>query len=284
MGEGKKSLFDYDNYREFLRDFYLTSKARNKNFSFRYFSRIAGFKSPNILKLVMDGERNIAPHSIDKFVKAMKLNREESLFFRNLVLLNQSTSVDDKQHYIQEILKSRTYKRIHPLKEAQYNFFSRWYCALILEMVAIPGFREDPHWIAKQIHPPITPTEVRRVLDELLEMGLIQRNPEGKLMQANPNLSSPDEVISTSIAQCHREMMKRAAESIDLVPRENRDISGVTFGMSRETMKEIKEMLQNFRREVLKVASRDSVPDGVYQLNFQLFPLMQISKSEVPDG
>ena len=86
----KKSIFEYDNYRDFLRAYYLSAKAENKNFSFRYFSRISGFKSSNFLNLVMKGKSNISIDSIDRLVQAMKLNKEESTFFKNLVHFNQS--------------------------------------------------------------------------------------------------------------------------------------------------------------------------------------------------
>src|ERR1700722_999673 len=95
----KKSIFEYDNYRDFLRDYYLSAKAENKNFSFRYFSRIAGYKSSNFLNLVMKGKSNISLESIGKLTEAMKLNKEESVFFRNLVHFNQSDNSEDKQTF-----------------------------------------------------------------------------------------------------------------------------------------------------------------------------------------
>src|ERR1700691_1182133 len=99
----------------FLKDFYSHAKFKNKKFSYRYFSRMAGFKSPNFLKQVMDSQSNLSMESINKFAKVLKLNGEETSFFRNLVLLNQSTNVEEKQIYAKEILRCRTYRRMHPL-------------------------------------------------------------------------------------------------------------------------------------------------------------------------
>src|SRR5690348_8332036 len=138
----KKSLFEYDNYREFLKDTYL-SKKENKKFSFRVFSRMAGFKAGNYLKLVMDGERNLTIESIEKFSMALKFNKEESKFFKNLVLFNQASSVDEKNKYAEQLLYSRVYRKIYPLKELQYRYFSQWYFVPIREMVNLPEFIED---------------------------------------------------------------------------------------------------------------------------------------------
>src|SRR3989338_9919808 len=93
MGNIKKpNIFEYDNYRSFLKDLYALLKQEKSAFSFRFFSRQAGFRSPNFLKLVMEGKRNLSPESIEKFAKGLKLNKNEADFFRRLVLLNQATT------------------------------------------------------------------------------------------------------------------------------------------------------------------------------------------------
>jgi uncharacterized protein (TIGR02147 family) len=271
--ESKKTIFEYDNYRAFLKDAYLALKARDGKFSYRFFSRIAGFKSPNILKLVIDGDRNIAPESIEKFSGAFKLNKEEALFFHNLVLLNQASTADDKSYYARELLKSRSYRKIHPLKEGQYHFFSVWYYVLIREMVGLTHFKEDYEWMAQQIQPAITAAEAKKAVDELTQLGLLERDNENRLRQSQNNIGTPDEVTASSITKCLREFMNRASESIDTVPREKRDISAVTFVTSEETVKRIKEKIQKFRKEILEMAAESLTPDNVYQLNFQFFPL-----------
>jgi uncharacterized protein (TIGR02147 family) len=279
-GRFKKPIFEYDNYREFLKDAYDHLKSENSNFSFRYFSRVAGFKSPNILKLVMDGDRNLAPESIDQFAKGFKLNKEESHFFRNLVLLNQSKTSEQKQQYAEEIMKSRAYKKTHPLKESQYNFFGRWYSVLVRELVGLPAFKEDYDWIASQIQPSISAAEARRVVEELITLGLLIRDEQGQLKQNSKNVGTPDEVTSSVIANCHRELMKRASESIDTVPREKRDISALTFTVSEPTAAKIKEIIQKVRKEIMELAAHDGSPDSIYQLNFQLFPLVQTRENK----
>ncbi|MCB9620237.1 MAG: TIGR02147 family protein, partial [Sandaracinus sp.] len=45
-------VYGYLDYRAYLRDFYETKKAAGRGFSFRSFSKRAGLKSPNYLKLV----------------------------------------------------------------------------------------------------------------------------------------------------------------------------------------------------------------------------------------
>ncbi|HSA60450.1 MAG TPA: TIGR02147 family protein, partial [bacterium] len=47
------NLFNYLDYRHFLRD-WLQSAKKNYGFSYRFFSKRAGLKSPSLYKMVMD--------------------------------------------------------------------------------------------------------------------------------------------------------------------------------------------------------------------------------------
>ena len=49
------SVYDYLDYRAFLKAHYDSKKVSSRNFSYRMFSSLAGFRSPNHLKLIMAG-------------------------------------------------------------------------------------------------------------------------------------------------------------------------------------------------------------------------------------
>jgi uncharacterized protein (TIGR02147 family) len=58
------NIYNFSDYRDFLKDRYRQLKEADSLFSFRYFSKEAGFGSPNYLKLVMDGKRNLSTEAI----------------------------------------------------------------------------------------------------------------------------------------------------------------------------------------------------------------------------
>jgi uncharacterized protein (TIGR02147 family) len=275
-----KSIFEYDNYREFLKDVYLSLKATDKKFSFRYFSKAAGFKAGNVLKFAMDGKRNIAPQSIEKFAKALKLNKEESLFFRHLVLFNQAKAIDQRQLHLKEMLRCRAFKKVYPLSASQFNYYQHWYYISIRELIGLEGFREDYDWISKTLEPAITPQAAKRAVDDLIELGLIQRKSDGRLYQVDTDITTGNEVTSQALANYHREMIKKGAESIERFRREMRDVSAVTVAVSPESIKTIKEMVQRFRKEIVEFSLKTGHPSIIYQVNFQIFPITRIVETE----
>src|ERR1700683_449627 len=119
----KKKIYEYGNFREFLRDYYLSQKEEDRRFSYQVFAKVAGFKSKSFLTLVITGKRNLTSESIEKISLALKLNKDEATFFRNLVFLNQSSTAVDKQVYVDQLIRSREYKKLHPLSEEQYQYY-----------------------------------------------------------------------------------------------------------------------------------------------------------------
>jgi uncharacterized protein (TIGR02147 family) len=72
-------------------------------------------------------------------------------------------------------------------------------------------------------------------------------------------------------------MIQRAAESIERTLPEKRDISSLTIALSEEKFKEAKRRIQEFRRELNILLSEDGKADSVYQINFQIFNLSEVS-------
>src|SRR5438270_803345 len=95
-----KTIFEYDDYRKFLRDYFTARKEKNSHFSFRLFARIAGFKAHSFVILVLQGKTDLSEGSVDKFLKGLKLHRENSF--------NQRQTLPRQMKYLQPILCSFT--------------------------------------------------------------------------------------------------------------------------------------------------------------------------------
>ena len=75
----------------------------------------------------------------------------------------------------------------------------------------------------------------------------------------------------------HRMMSKLATPAIDL-PADERNFSGVTMGVSRESYDRIVKVLDECRRQIIAIAAEDKSIEQVYRLNLQLFPLTKSIK------
>jgi len=266
-------VFAYLDYRAYLRDFYNARKAGSRGFSYRSFSRKAALKSPNYLKLVIDGERNLSAEMAERFGEACGLGDDEARYFVDLVAFNQASSLAERDKHYARLTGYQRYRNAHKLDLAHAAYYSAWYMPAIRELAARSDFREDSSWIAEQLVPPITKLDAERSLQVLLELGMLVRDGAGKLRQAEVLLSTGPETRGLHIAAYHRGMMQRAMESIDLVPPAERDISSLTVCLGANGLRSFKERVQRFRRELLELSALEDEPERVVQMNFQLFPL-----------
>lgn len=267
------SVYDYLDYRAFLRDHFQASKAAGRHYSYRYFARKAGLSSSNFLKLVMDGKRNLGVKTIDKFCKAMKLEDTEKAFFTNLVTLAQAETLAERNRAFERVAADRRFRAARRLEGPLFKYLTHWYYPAVRELAGRPDFRGDPRWIAKQLLPSITVREARAALKTLIELGLLVEDEGGKLVRGDPSLTTGHEVRSVVVPAYHRQMIERAAASLELVPREERDVSALTVCVKASSVADLKERVHRFREEILERSDAEEDPERVYQLCIQLFPL-----------
>jgi uncharacterized protein (TIGR02147 family) len=277
-GEGVL-VFDYLDHRAFLRDYYRERKAE-RGLSFRGFSRRAGLRSPNYLKLVIDGERNLSDKMAERFAKASGLTGQAAEYFVALVRFTQAQSTRERSEQYRKLTGFRRYRSARPLAAAQAAYHSTWYLPAARALAARRDFSADPRWIAGMLWPSISPADAMRALETLLALGLLVENAQGRLEQAEPLVSTGPEIRSVHVASYHRTMLEQASRAIDDVPPALRDISSLTLCLGADGLRRLKERVQRFRRELLELSALEADPRQVVQLNFQLFPLSRVEQSE----
>ena len=276
MAHVAPSIYDFLDYRQYLRAFYEAEKARLPAFSYRYFARKAGFSSPNFLQLVIEGQRNLGADSVERFVQTLKLPAEEANFFRDLVAFNQAKNIAEKNLYFEKVVQSRRFQAARKLDGALLEYLRHWYYPAIRELAGRADFRDDPGWIADQLWARVAREEIARALQVLESLGLLIRGPDGRLTRGEPTLSTGPEArgaAKVAAAAFLRQMLELASESIDAVPPERRDLGAITVAVRKETIPELQERIRRFRRELLERCDQDQDPTEVYQVNIQFFPL-----------
>lgn len=272
-GSSSVNIFEYLDYRVFLRDFYAQQKRKSAAFSHRAFSRRAGLRSSNYLSLIIKGERDLSPEMAPRFAKACGLAKSEADFFCDLVLYCQAKTTEEKTRHHERLARFRKFRDAHELDGEQTAYHQHWYIPALRELLSLPGFEADPKWIAAMLEPPISPKQASEALEILSRLGLLVRGPRGKLTQAQPVVTTGPGPLGHQIFVYHHAMLDLAKRALDDLPREERDISSLTLCVSEAALPRLKQRIREFRRELLQLAEDDPEPERVVQLNFQMFPL-----------
>jgi uncharacterized protein (TIGR02147 family) len=234
-----------------------------------------GFPSPNYIKLVMDGQRNIGLRSIDRLLRGLQLRDREKEYFSHLVLFSQAKTNSEKNHFYVLMSSVRSPINSTALTTGVYRYYNEWYHSIVRELIT----REKPPVkaivIAKKIKPHVTVTQVKKSIDLLLELGLIVANENGTYSQSSHVLETEHDVVSVGIRNYHLKMIDIAKECIDSEPYDKREISSLTLCISGDAMVRIKNLFKEFEQELLYIARESNDPKHVYQANFQFFPLTE---------
>jgi uncharacterized protein (TIGR02147 family) len=265
-------VFNFDDYRAFLRAYYAHRKGSGRGFSLRQFSRQAGLTSSNYLKLVMDGDRNLSAETAERFATACGLEGERASYFVQLVALRQAKTQVDRERAYEHLRSHRRFRKAHPLDDEFAAYHAHWYIPAVRELSARRDFSADPKWIASRLMPAITSRQAARAMKVLRELGLLVEQ-DGALRQAHALVTTPDKPLGHHLMRFHRVMMERAAAALDSVPREQREIASLTLCLSSAQMQALKAELVKIRGELLRKYGVDAGAKRVVQLNFQMFPL-----------
>ena len=271
------SIFEYLDYREFLRDFYREQKAKHFYFSFRYISQKTKIDPAHIAR-VFQCKRHLSEKSLAAFVALCKFNEEERRYFDRLVSFNLARTDRLASQAFESLLSLSNVKSLTLCSE-QYGFYTKWYYTAVRALIAIGRFTtKDGSRIAKTVSPRITAEQAREAIRLLLRLHLISEGADGILSVTEEHITTGPQWRSLAVKAFQSETLRLAQESLDRHAKERRDISTVTVGIKRSRMDEIRQRIAEFRKSIIRCAEEDRDPDDVYQFNIQLFPLTNASE------
>jgi uncharacterized protein (TIGR02147 family) len=271
-----KFIFDYTDYRLFLRDRFEDMKRKNPLFSYQSFSRMAGARSSGFLKLVSDGKRNLADKGIWMIARGFRLSDSERRYFESLVKFNQATSHEEKDRHFRELSQHKQFLAAKPLTAAQYQLFSHWYYVAILELARLPSEKKkDAAWLQQRLQPEVALRDVKKALADLKICGLLEEDLHEGILRKEAMLASDDEIRSLSVANLHSQMSHLAARAVMEEAAPEREFSSLTVITSQRSFQRAKEEIQKFRKKLHSILEQDdeAPKDFVGQLNLQLFKL-----------
>lgn len=267
------SIYDYLDYRDFLKDRITDLKAKGPAFSVRNLNRRAGLKSSGHLSLIINKRRNLGRDAMYKVSQGFGLNERESRFFVNLVNFNQAKTLEEQNHFYRRLLKDYPPKHSKLIDSKHYEIFSHWYYIAILELIQTGNFRSDPSWISKRLKPRVSEAKVKRALEDLMKLKLITEN-NGKIERGNTMIATPDPVRSVAVANFQEQLSKLAMKSLKKDAVVDKEFSTLTIAISKEDFGEVKRRIQEFIKELhslLEISDKDKAE--VAHINLQLFKL-----------
>jgi uncharacterized protein (TIGR02147 family) len=271
----QNKIFDYLDYRYFLKDFYNDLKNRDKKYSHRYFALKLGVKSSGFFSEILSNKRNVSQKNILQLFTVLGFDKDESRYFDCLVNFNQAGSLPEKDYWLQKMLECKKVN-LKLLNKDVYEYFSKWYYTAIREMLFYYKEAVDPKTVAGKLNPQLKADEVKNAITLLERLAMIEKKDDGSYTQKDAVISTGNQVKSVEVANFQLQTLDLAKNAVSTFPSWQRDISTLTLSISGDGFKKIVEILQKTRKEIIKVAQSDTQEDRVCQVNIQFFPLTKV--------
>lgn len=281
FARNKINIYDYLDYRLFLRDFYDLEKSLDPTFSYRVFATAVDIDASLLVK-ILRSKRHLSDTSVNTFVAFFNFKDGKSEYFREMVAYGKAKTPDAIRKHFETLQKMRP-SRCRMLDEARYRYFQQWYYPMVRSALDVYEYRgeQDAVSLGNSCIPKLTAAQIVTSVEALLQLGLAKRNEQGRIVPSDAHVRTQDHWLSASISEYQKTVTELGRQSIENIPKENRDISTLTMALDSSQIEKIRGILADARKSIVNVVN--SMPaeqcDSVYQLNFQMFPMMKKVRS-----
>lgn len=276
MPFNSNSILDYDDYRKFLSDFYENKRKKVSGYSFRSFSKKAGLSTPNYLQKVIQGQRNLGPKLLLKFVNALDLTGPFADYFCVLVQLNQSGSTPKSKEYKRKLEEIRT--SILSQKSFELNsekYLSHWIFPTVRELLSIGIPKGDIYRIHAILNDSVDLQFLQSAFNLLMECGVLESDGDNGY-KTRPGIITTNEISKSTLRSYHKSILEQAIRVLTTLSSKDRSYRALTFKINAEFKPEIEKEIFEFRKRIfnlIKNKNNEKKPDTVMQLNIQLYPI-----------
>lgn len=281
------ALSDYMDYRLYLADFYRAKKALTRQairpYSYAIFSAAADIKSPNYLKMIIEGKRNLSLDMISKFAKACGFNKAQTDEFRMLVVFNQSEDPADRNYALKQLSEYRVEQKLKQgeLDRRVFEKVPNWIGWIIYALVDQEGVSFEVTQLKDLLRGKASETEIAEALENLLKSGELVLDPSTQKIVKGKPTEAPEEIPPALVRKLQMQLMYLGLESLYQDSATEREFGALTLSLTTKEFEDIKFKLRQMRKALHKenaIARMNDKGERVYQLNLQLFPVSNATK------
>jgi uncharacterized protein (TIGR02147 family) len=267
-----KPVFEYLEYRSYLKDTFDERKASNPFFSYRVLSESLGLDTSNLFR-ILHQEAHLPVRCQPQTLEFLGLSGRSAEYYGMLIAYARERGSKSKQEILEKALSLRDVSR-HQLEEQQLaTYFGNWWVAAIRSLLEVTEGSCVPSDLSRRLSPPVSEAAVEDSLKILEELGLVRKASSGRLVLAEAHVTAGGELRTKAVRQFQKQILALASESLERFAREERDVSTLTLALDASTFSQIREILRECRRQIQKCVEEAKKPDRVMQLSMAFFPL-----------
>ena len=234
----------------------LDATQKTKDVSRRDIASIIGLSS-GALSEIMNGKRTITTKTAKKIIDFLDLSTEEKA-----ALLGEMNSNGESQKM--------------KLDESSREIAVNWIYYAILSVLEIDSPPKTAEEISKRLG--VALDNVSTALDHLAQKNYILKQSDNTYETLHKIFTTTDNESSPMLMERHQNNLVVASHALDELHVDQRDFTSITFPANTSKIEHGKREIRNFLNRLSADMSEGEL-DQVFQLNVQLFPLLDWPKA-----
>ncbi len=242
-------------HRKFLQTQLEIKKAKNPSYSLRAFAQWLEI-SPAHLSQLISGIRPMTNKVSTKIIHKFNFSPAE------------------KSEFIESMHFSYIEKDLKPdgdfflLQEDEFQLISDWHHFAILSCLDLKGSNTKHSWFAKRLG--VEVEVIDQAIERLVRLEIIAKK-SGKYQQIKKPLRTTNNVPVSAIRKYHHKNLELAAEKMESVSMDMRELTSITMAINPKKIQLAKELMTDFKRRLAEVLEHGEKTE-VYTFSAQLFP------------
>ena len=264
------NITDYNNYRDYLKDYYLYRKKEDINFTYKKFAQDAGIKSANFLKLVIDDKKNLTNSGILQFAHALQLSDAETCLFEVLIHKNQSKTNREEIYYTKKLneLKKKN-KKLPTRVSRKFALFNHQKWPAILSYLSIKKNRLDSEFISRKFE--ISNKNLDIFLKWLSKEKILTLNNDGTYTIKEEHYIFREKISNVKLKNYLNEQLQLSLSNFDRFYETKAKFYSHTMKIAENKVEELQSDIKEFISKIENKYDNKKNCNEVIQINIQNF-------------
>ena len=270
-GYGRPDLYAYEDYRALLADCYAWLKAKEPKLTCRAFAERAGIRNPGFLNDVIRGRRGLGTKAAERMAAAFGFGKSDAEWFLLLVAFGQAKDPAARDGLYRRILFRRSRSGFARLKPALAKYYQDHRYSLLRLAVEVLEPEDDWKAVADYFDPPMRPSDVRRMVGDLVEWGLVAVGRDGR-HRVTSRFVEPSPKLGEQVRELNRAWFRQVEESIVRLGPERRHASTAVVNLGAEELELLLQAVEELRARAFSLSKGCAKPDRTVQLSVAVVP------------
>lgn len=272
----KHYIYNYEDYREFIRSEINFIKNQRKTFSIRAMAKHLSMGAASLIE-VLNGKKNISLEKAYSISKKLKFDKDETEYFLLLVMFNVSKEADLREYFLDKIrkIKKSHVKRVK--LEKTKSFVLTWKYAVILALAGNQELNLTEHDFRKILN--LKNENIKDLIDRLQQNEMVDIDKNGYIKSKEENYIFEDKNKNLLVTQYQIDLLNKVILNLTNESYQTRVLGSEVLTFNSVLLPEVEKIANRFLNEIVALSESSKGKDinSVYAAGFQFVKLGKVS-------